>query len=131
MFSHKIFPEGVAPEPPRGLSMSTPAWAYRPKPPLHGLSLQKSPIKNHTILFKSDHYAKTECSPVVIDHYSLATDHYSPTCMNSFQTNQDSSSRYRQVFKSYYCLLECVKRDPIDSQTDYYSLVLISIPLTD
>ena len=27
--------------------------AYRPKPPLHGLSLSKSPIKNHAILFGS------------------------------------------------------------------------------
>ena len=49
----KNFPEGVAPEPPRGLSMSTPTWAYWPKPQLHGLSLSKSPIKNHAILFES------------------------------------------------------------------------------
>ena len=28
--------------------------AYRPKPPLHRLSLSKSPIKNHAILFRSD-----------------------------------------------------------------------------
>ena len=27
-------------------------WAYRPKPPLHGLSLKKSPIKNHATLFQ-------------------------------------------------------------------------------
>ena len=47
----KFFPGGVAPEPPRGLSMSALAWAYWPKPPLHGLNLNKSPIKNHTILF--------------------------------------------------------------------------------
>ena len=33
--------------------MSAPAWACRPKPPLHGLSLNKSPIKNHAILFGS------------------------------------------------------------------------------
>ena len=41
----KNFLEVVAPRPPRGLSMSTPAWACRPKPPLHGLSLKKSLIK--------------------------------------------------------------------------------------
>ena len=47
----KIFPGCVAPGPPRGLFMSAPAWAYWPKPPLHGLNLNKSPIKNHAILF--------------------------------------------------------------------------------
>ena len=46
-----FFLGGVAPRSPRGLSMSAPAWAYRPKPSLHGLSLSKSPIKNHAILF--------------------------------------------------------------------------------
>ena len=29
-----------------------PTWAYQPKPPLHELSLKKSPIKNHATLFK-------------------------------------------------------------------------------
>ena len=43
----------VAPRPPRSLSMSAPTWAYRPKPPLHGLNLSKSPIINHEILFRS------------------------------------------------------------------------------
>ena len=28
-------------------------WAYRPKLPLHGLSLKKSPIKNHATLFRA------------------------------------------------------------------------------
>ena len=49
----KKFPEGFAPRPPRGLSISAPTWACQPKPPLHGLSLSKSPIKNHAILFGS------------------------------------------------------------------------------
>ena len=31
--------------------MSAPTWVYWPKPPLHGLSLNKSPIKNHATLF--------------------------------------------------------------------------------
>ena len=31
---------------------SSTAWAYQPKPPLHGLSLRKSPIKNHATLFQ-------------------------------------------------------------------------------
>ena len=35
------------------ISMSAPAWAYQPKPPLHGLNLRKSPIKNHATLFGS------------------------------------------------------------------------------
>ena len=48
-----FFPRGVAPGPPRGLSMSASAWACQPKPPFHGLSLSKSPIKNHAILFRS------------------------------------------------------------------------------
>ena len=47
----KNFPEGVAPGPSGGSFMSALAWAYRLKPPLHGLSLSKSPIKNHAILF--------------------------------------------------------------------------------
>ena len=48
----KIFPRGVALGPLKGLSMSTPTWAYQPKPPLYGLSLKKSLIKNHTTFFK-------------------------------------------------------------------------------
>ena len=48
-----FFPGDAAPGPPRGLSMSAPTWAYRRKPSLHGLSLSKSPIKNHAILFGS------------------------------------------------------------------------------
>ena len=35
-----------------GLSMSSPAYACWPKPPLHELSLRKSPIKNHATLFQ-------------------------------------------------------------------------------
>ena len=31
---------------------SSTAWAYQPKPPLHGLNLIKSPIKNYAILFR-------------------------------------------------------------------------------
>ena len=46
-------PPPVAPEPPGGLSMSAPAWACWPKSSLHGLSLRKSPIKNHATLFES------------------------------------------------------------------------------
>ena len=49
----KNYPGDIAPEPLRGLSMSDTAWAYRPKPMLHELSLKKSPIKNHTTLFGS------------------------------------------------------------------------------
>ena len=41
------------PQTPRGLSMSAPAWVYWPKLPFHGLSLSKSPIKNHATLFGS------------------------------------------------------------------------------
>ena len=48
----QIFPRGIAPGPPKGLSMSTPTWAYQPKPSLYGLSLKKSLIKNHETLFK-------------------------------------------------------------------------------
>ena len=33
--------------------MSAPAWVCQPKPLLHGLSLRKSPIKNHATLFGS------------------------------------------------------------------------------
>ena len=33
---------------------SAPAWACRPKPPLYRLSFKKSPIKNHTTLFRLD-----------------------------------------------------------------------------
>ena len=35
--------------------MSTPTWAYQLKPPFHGLSLNKSPIKNHATLFGSSY----------------------------------------------------------------------------
>ena len=34
--------------------------AYRPIPPLHGLSLSKSPIKNHAILFGSGRVIKPD-----------------------------------------------------------------------
>ena len=49
-----FFPGAIAltPEPLKGLFMSTTAWAYLPKPPLHGLSLRKSPIKNNATLFE-------------------------------------------------------------------------------
>ena len=50
----KNFPGAVALGPPRGLSMSTPVWVCWPKPSLHELSLSKSPIKNHAILYGSD-----------------------------------------------------------------------------
>ena len=36
------------------------AWAYRPKPPLHGLNLSKSPIINHAILFWSSWVVKPD-----------------------------------------------------------------------
>ena len=51
--SQNFFLRGVAPKPLGGLSISTMTCTYRPKPPFHGLSLKKSPIKNHAILFKS------------------------------------------------------------------------------
>ena len=40
--------------------MSASAWACRPKPPLHGLSLSKSPIKNHATLFRSGRVVKPD-----------------------------------------------------------------------
>ena len=43
---------GLQNEPPEGLSISAMDWAYQPKPPLHGLSLRKSLIKNHATLFQ-------------------------------------------------------------------------------
>ena len=88
--------------------------------------------------WKTDRYAKTKCSLAVIDHYSLATDHYSQHAwiasrqIKTVQIDTNSSDRYRQMFKSYYCLLACVKRDLIDSgdlkdsQTDADRLLLIS-----
>ena len=50
--SQKFFPGALPSNPPRGLSMSAKTWACWPKPQLHGLSLRKSPIKNHAILFR-------------------------------------------------------------------------------
>ena len=35
-------------------------FAYWPKPPLHGLSLSKSPIKNHATLFGSNRVVKPD-----------------------------------------------------------------------
>ena len=35
-----------------GLKMSASAWACRPKPPLHGLNLNKSPIKKPCNIIK-------------------------------------------------------------------------------
>ena len=47
----KKFSQGHCPRTPKDLSMSTPAWACRPKPLLHGLSLSKSLIKKpHNII---------------------------------------------------------------------------------
>ena len=40
--------------------MSASAWAYQPKPPLHGLSLNKSPIKNYATLFGSGWAVKSD-----------------------------------------------------------------------
>ena len=34
--------------------------AYRPKPPFHGLSFSKFPIKNHAILFRSSRVVKPD-----------------------------------------------------------------------
>ena len=45
---------------PHQRNTSAPAWAYRPKSPLHGLSLSKSPIKNHSTLFESDRVIKLD-----------------------------------------------------------------------
>ena len=42
------------------LSISTLAWAYQPKPSLHGLNLKKSPIKNHATLFGSSWVIKPD-----------------------------------------------------------------------
>ena len=67
--------------------------------------------------------SKTECSPrqtTVANHYSLA-------CVNSFQTYPNSSDRYKQMFIGHYYSLACVKRDLIDSQTNYCSSIIISI----
>ena len=50
--SQKIFPGALPSNPPRGLSISAKTWACWPKPQLHGLSLRKSPIKNHVTLFR-------------------------------------------------------------------------------
>ena len=50
--SQKFFPVALPSNPPRGLSISAKTWACWPKPQLHGLSLRKSPIKNHAILFR-------------------------------------------------------------------------------
>ena len=38
---------------------SAPTWACWPKPPLHGLSFRKSPIKNHATLFRSSRVVKS------------------------------------------------------------------------
>ena len=54
----KNFHGSVAPRPPKGLSISAPAWACQPKPPLHGLNLKKSLIKNHATLFRSGRVVK-------------------------------------------------------------------------
>ena len=49
----KFFFLGALPlDPHGGLSISAMAWAYQPKPPLHGLSFRKSLIKTITILFQ-------------------------------------------------------------------------------
>ena len=40
--------------------MSALAWAYQPKPPLYGLNLRKSPIKNHATLFGLDWIVKPD-----------------------------------------------------------------------
>ena len=55
-----FFLGGVAPRPPRGLPISALAWADRPKPPLHRISLKKSPIKNYAILFGSGRVVKLD-----------------------------------------------------------------------
>ena len=49
----QIFPRASLPNPQGGLSMSATTWAYQPKPSLHGLSLRKSPMKNHNNIILS------------------------------------------------------------------------------
>ena len=56
----KNFLGSVAPEPPKGLSMSVTTWTYQTRPSFHRLSLSKSPIKNYTILFKSSRIVKLD-----------------------------------------------------------------------
>ena len=48
----KCFPGALPPNPPEVFP-----WALWPKPPLHGLSLKETPIKNHTTLFESSRVA--------------------------------------------------------------------------
>ena len=54
--------------PPGDLSMSTPTWAYRPKPLLHGLNFSKSPIKTHAALFGSGRVVKLDQTNPTLHH---------------------------------------------------------------
>ena len=82
----KKFSQECCPQTPRHLSMSAPAWACWPKPPLHGLSLSKSPIKNHTTLFRSGQVVKpdqTKLGSTKPNRYEVFICLYWPFTMNS------------------------------------------------
>ena len=57
--THRIH-NGLQNRPKFFLRMSAPAWACQPKPSLHGLSLRKSPFKNHATLFVSGQVVKPD-----------------------------------------------------------------------
>ena len=98
-----------------------------------------------------DHYSLAiDNYSLVTNHYSLATNHYFTGDKSLFHWRQitihqhawiasrqikivhTNIDKYREMFKSYYCLLACIKKDLIDSrdlkdsQTDTDRLLLIS-----
>ena len=82
----KKFSQERCPQTPRGLSMSAPAWACWPKPPLHGLSRSKSPTKNHATLFGSGQVVKpdqTKLGSTKANRYKVFICLYWPFTMNS------------------------------------------------
>ena len=81
-----FFSRGRCPQTPKGLSMSAPTWVCWPKPPLHGLSLSKSSIKNHATLFGSGQVVKpdqTKLGSTKPNRYEVFICLYWPFTMNS------------------------------------------------
>ena len=93
----KIFSQGRYPWTSKGLSMSAPTWAYRPKPPLHGLSLSKSPIKNHAILFGSGQVVKPNQTKLGSTKPNRFYHYQNNTTFCTFWTYFDDSSPWKNT----------------------------------
>ena len=86
--------------------MSATAWAYWPKPPLYGLNLRKSPIKNHTTLFRVESSSITRLHKAQqISHLetsSITNINYNPPRTIPHPCNSSSCPQARRPTEAAY-----------------------------